>query len=562
MTGSPCHTGQGVLFLLPFSNMKTTFSAVRRRLTSAVFAVGLSGAAAHAATYHLDPATGNMSNPGTSELPWSTLEAVAAAGKTFAPGDVLVLRSGYHGSPVIRGVNEGEVLIRVEDGARATLKNLTIRAARGWRIQGLEISPETAPSFDRVTMVSIASDATAIVVEQCRLYTVSDASAWPATDWDTKACSGISVSGPGNTVRSNHLLNVNFGISVTGISNAVERNVVENFSGDGLRGLGDYGVFQFNTVKNCYDVNANHDDGFQSWSVGPGGVGTGVVKGMVLRGNRILNYEDPNQPFRGTLQGIGCFDGFFEDWVVENNEILTDHWHGITLLGARGCRIVNNTVVDLNTTSPGPPWIRISNHKNGMPSTNNVIRNNLATDYSVTAGAAVMDHNIESTDYARYFRDYAHGDLRLLEGCPAIDAGSSNAAPATDAAGVPRPLDGNGDGEAAWDVGAHEFAHPDVDADADGMSDADETAAGTSPLNAQEVLRLLATPVPSGEVRIAWPSVVGRRYTLVTKLDPGEGEWTEVTVRDEIQGTGALLGATVSSAVDAARFFRVLVRGY
>ena len=147
---------------------------------------------------------------------------------------------------------------------------------------------------------------------------------------------------------------MNFGISVTGASNVVERNVIENFSGDGLRGLGDYGVFEFNTVKNCYDVNANHDDGFQSWSVGPGGVGTGVVRGIVLRGNRILNYEDPNQPHRGTLQGIGCFDGFFEDWIIENNEILTDHWHGITLSGARNCRIVNNTVVDLNTTSPGP----------------------------------------------------------------------------------------------------------------------------------------------------------------------------------------------------------------
>ena len=67
------------------------------------------------------------------------------------------------------------------------------------------------------------------------------------------------------------------------------------------------------------------------------------------------NYEDPNQPFRGTLQGLGCFDGFYIDWVIENNLVVTDHWHGISLCGAVNCRIVNNTVVDANDVSPGPP---------------------------------------------------------------------------------------------------------------------------------------------------------------------------------------------------------------
>lgn len=500
-----------------------------------------------------------MSNPGTSGQPWSTLEAVASAGKTFSAGDVLVLRSGHHGSPTLRGVNSGEVLIRAETNAQPTLRNLTVRAARKWRIRGLEISPATAPQFARVTLVSIASDASDIVVEQCRLYTVQDAGSWTATDWDTMACNGISVSGPSNIVRGNQLLNVNFGISVTGTNNLIERNVIENFSGDGLRGLGDYCVFQFNTVKNCYDVNSNHDDGFQSWSVGPGGVGTGVVRGIVLRGNRIVNYEDPNQPHRGTLQGIGCFDGFFEDWVIENNEILTDHWHGITLLGARNCRIVNNTVVDLNTTSPGPPWIRIAAHKDGTASSANLIRNNLATDYSVDAGAAVMDHNIESSDYATYFRDYSGRDLRLKPGCPAIDAGSADNAPDKDATGLPRPLDGDNDGQPAWDIGAHEFPHSSADADSDGMSDEAEAIAGTSPTNPQEVLRVIATSTPNKDVLISWPSVASRRYTVVTKADLTSPGWTSEINYQNLAGTGDMLTATFP-AVTSSRIIRVLVR--
>jgi len=513
-----------------------------------------------AATYHLDPVSGSMTNPGTAEQPWSTLEAVASAGKSFIADDVLLLRSGHHGSPTIRGHNDGEVLIRVENGARVTLRNLVFRAASNWRVQGLEISPETAPEFERITLVNLASDAREITVEECEIYTVRDSSPWTAADWDTKACNGISISGPNNRVSGNRLLNVNFGISVTGASNVVERNVIENFSGDGMRGLGDYGVFEFNTVKNCYDVNANHDDGFQSWSVGPGGVGTGVVRGIILRGNRILNYEDPSQPHRGTLQGIGCFDGFFEDWIIENNEILTDHWHGITLSGARNCRIVNNTVVDLNTTSPGPPWIRIGPHKDGTASVGNIIRNNLATDFSVDAGAAVQDHNLEIRDYSAYFQDYAQRDLRLLAGCPAVDAGSAEAAPTTDAAGLPRPLDGDGDGEAAWDVGAHEYLHPTADSDADGMLDMEERQAGTSPVDSADVLRLTLTPDSVGIVRVSWSSVAGRGYALLAQAEVAAGTWTSEEAESWWTGTGEVLTTTVS-VIPGASYFRLLLAG-
>src|SRR5688572_26147508 len=42
----------------------------------------------HAATYYVDPAAANMSNAGSSTAPWSTLEAVFTANKTFAGGDV------------------------------------------------------------------------------------------------------------------------------------------------------------------------------------------------------------------------------------------------------------------------------------------------------------------------------------------------------------------------------------------------------------------------------------------------------------------------------------------
>lgn len=410
-----------------------------------------------AAIYHVNPATGQMSNPGTADKPWSTLQAVIASGRKFASGDVILLHAGHHGRAYLRGEHDGAVTIQAQDGDLATLESLTFRHTRHWRVRGVSVSPSTSPEFRRATMVSIGSDCSDLTIENCLLYTVKDSGGWSAADWNEKACNGIDARGPNITLRGNHLLNVDFGISVSGVSNVVERNVVENFSGDGLRGLGDYGVFQFNTVKNCYDVNDNHDDGFQSWSRTAAGVGRGVVRGLILRGNRIVNYEDPNQPHRGTLQGIGCFDGFFEDWIIENNEILVDHYHGISLYGARGCRIINNTVMDLNSASPGPPWIKITRHKRGAPSSDNVVRNNLAPKFAIDEGAAVSDHNLEIRDGARVFVDLARRDTRLVEGSPAIDAGSPKDAPHVDIVGTLRPLDGNRDGQPAWDVGAREF---------------------------------------------------------------------------------------------------------
>jgi len=45
----------------------------------------------------------------------------------------------------------------------------------------------------------------------------------------------------------------------------------------------------------------------------------------------------------------------------------------------------------------------------------------------------------------------------LLEGSPAIDAGDDAQCPASDQRGVPRPLDGNGDGLAVCDIGSFEY---------------------------------------------------------------------------------------------------------
>jgi parallel beta-helix repeat protein len=442
---------------------------------TAFFAVG------GAAEFYVDPVHGDANNEGSALKPWQSLQSVFDKGrvesrqweklpyKDGAPlvpknpgapvraGDTIYLRSGDYGALEIRGYyNPDFITIAAEKDHTPKFTKILIRSGARWKLQGLHVTPASDGSPKAGTLIDLESHGFHgpvhdIVVENCRAESVRDSSGWTIQDWNMRAWNGIQVDGKNMTIRGCTFRNVDFGISVTASDSLIERNSVENFAGDGLRGLGDNTTFQYNTVKNCYDVNQNHDDGFQSWSRGADGrVGRGEVRGIVLRGNTIINFEDPQQPFRGALQGIGCFDGMFVDWVVENNVVVTDHYHGITLSGARNCRIVNNTVLDRREGRPGPPWIRIGNHKSGTPSSGCIVRNNLTTALSVGKGVTA-DHNLIVKDPNAFFVEIATYDLRLKGGCEAIDAGNPELAPSQDVAETPRPQ-----GERV-DVGAYEY---------------------------------------------------------------------------------------------------------
>jgi len=442
--------------------------------------LGFASLTAQATEFYVDPVNGSPGGDGSASRPWRTIQEVLDAGRVesqqwdkfpYTPqsklvaknagapvraGDTIRLRSGYHGDLLIdKYYNLGTITLAADEGHTPRLSSVHLRSGSRWTIRGLTISAEFSETYQRHTLVHLESHSWGgpvhdIVVEQCALSSVADASRWTAQDWDRLSCNGFQVDGTRMTIRANRLLNVNFGISVGASDSLVTGNLVENFAGDGLRGLGNYTTFEYNTVKNRYHVNANHPDGFQSWSTGPGGVGSGEVVGVVLRGNTIINYVDPNQPYRGTLQGIGCFDGTYVDWVIENNVIITDHWHGITLLGARNCLVINNTVLDQNNTRPGPPWIRVANHKKGMAPVDCVVRNNLATAFSNAAGVR-EENNLKITNPASLFVDPAHFDLHLLSSAAAIDAGSSLNAPKLDRDRIPRPQGKR------IDIGAYEW---------------------------------------------------------------------------------------------------------
>ena len=388
------------------------------------------------------------------EIVVSNLTELQNAINTVQGGDTISLLSGNYDDLTISGKNNGSfITIRAYTEAAPVFNSINVHNSSYWKMIGIDIKPRYSSGADGSAAVNLNGDFLAI--ENCKINYADDISGWTAATWLSRTGNGIIMNGSNISAGNNTITVIDHGISCSAANSLVSHNLIANFRGDGIRGLGDDCVYEYNTIKNEYDVDDNHDDGFQSWSYGSGGVGTGTVSNVTLRGNTIINFEDPNQPFRGELQGIGLFDGMFENWVVENNLIITNHWHGISFYGAINCKIINNTVVD-NDNSPSPvPWIMVNDHKDGTPSSGVIVRNNISTDYSLTGGFT-EDHNIEiaMSEAPAHFVNPAGGmgDYHLIAASPAIDAGSGDDAPNVDIDNVARPQG------AGWDIGAYEYA--------------------------------------------------------------------------------------------------------
>ncbi len=436
---------------------------------------------AFANTFYIDPTNGSMANDGSILLPWSTLEEVINANlihtrgytlpydvttstfidkNTNGPihaGDTLIVLSGLHGKFFQRGsFNESYITIKAMDGHQPIISEINLTAGSNWRFEGLTISSEPYGEYLTSNLMYLQSHGwhgpiNNLHIKDCNLYSTANSTPWSKDDWLSNSRTGMSIVGDSVLVENCHLLNVNFGISLVGKNLIALNNTIENFAGDGMRALGPNIVIEGNTIKNCYKINDNHDDGIQSFNLG-----TYDTRNVIIRGNTILNYEDPNQPLLGTLQGIGCFDGPFNNWIIENNVISVDHWHGISLYGAFDCIIRNNTVIDPTPDiTPGPSWIRINPHKDGTESKNNIVANNI-TNTMVVTGTSTFK-NLLIKDYQSYdenFVDYTIYDFNLIPSSNAIDQGEDSQASTFDILGTLRPQGVN------TDMGAFEYIFP------------------------------------------------------------------------------------------------------
>ncbi|MCB0688863.1 MAG: right-handed parallel beta-helix repeat-containing protein [Saprospiraceae bacterium] len=427
-------------------------------------------------TFYIDPKNGSIQGDGSQSMPWRTLEEVIShnligssqystpydpsnpnlqvknSGAPIQGGDTLLLFSGLHGTVFLQNyINKTYITIMGATGQEVIIEQVHFQACKNWRLENVTVSSEPYNHYLSSNLIFLESHGwqgptSKIQISNCQIY--STKSPWTlAQDWIEKASRGIQIRGDSIEISYNRIYNISFGISMQGDYIRSIGNMISNFSGDGLRILGSHCLVDGNTIKNCYDVDENHDDGIQSFTTNGN-----VVDDNIVRNNTILNYEDPNQPLLGPLQGIGCFDGFYNNWIVENNLIVVNHWHGITFLGANNCLINNNTVLDPTPDiTPGASWIRIDNHKDGRPSTGCQVVNNVANNLIVDADTSHNQILLTYEDYQDNFVNYQQNDFHLIESSILIDQGDGSIGSSSDHDGVARP---QGD---QIDIGAFEF---------------------------------------------------------------------------------------------------------
>ncbi len=434
---------------------------------------------AYASTFYLDPVNGKITNEGTEQEPWGKLQDVIEAGhfeqNSFSPlpyvdntsevvfknpgyivsGDTLVLLGGLHGEVFLRNyINEANIHIMAKPNHIPILSKIHLQACKNWSFEGLKISTEPYGFYENNRLVYFESHdwqgpSSFITITNCDIYSAENP--WTeAEDWLNSVSSGLYMKGDLMMARGNRIHNVDMGLTAFGDFITASENEIINFSGDGIRILGSNIIIENNLIKNCYKVDDNHDDGIQSFTTN--GL---VVDNNVVIGNTIINTDNIDRPLNGPLQGIGCFDGIYRNWIVMNNVIHVDHWHGITFLGADNVQIINNTVIDPTPDiTPGASWIRIDDDKDGTPSQNCIVANNVANKFVIDA----LDiSNVELLDYTAYennFVDYTMYNFKLLPTSILVGQADIAYAPETDIDGNFRLFDD------LADIGAYEYIEP------------------------------------------------------------------------------------------------------
>ncbi len=152
-----------------------------------------------------------------------------------------------------------------------------------------------------------------------------------------------------------------------------------------------------------------------------------------------------------------------------------DWWGGYGSIGSEGTTVITSCTISGNTGNSGGIFTDWASYIGTLKLRNTIVTGNTFSD--IVGDIVSLGHNlIGSTSYSNGVRPDLGDQLNVnpllgplqdnggptftqavLPGSPAIDTGDNTNAPATDQRGLPRIVDGNGDGTATIDIGAYEL---------------------------------------------------------------------------------------------------------
>jgi len=259
------------------------------------------------------------------------------------------------------------------------------------------------------------------------------------------------------------------GGGVYGINNSVititESTIAHNLSEGGSSGGG--GVHNFGISLLIEDSAIYHN---QANYFG-GGLYIFLSGQAVL--NRVTLFGNQGNDAAGLYIGQGMVTATN---VTISNNTASNNYGGIYLTGAATSLFLQNSTIAQNnrTNTVGTGFNGIATGNNATAFlVNSILANNQNKNCSNSTSLTSLGYNL-SSDFSCGLSQT--GDLQgtdpllgplaenggwdqthsLLPGSPAIDAGDDAQCPATDARGINRPFDGDGDGNAVCDIGAVE----------------------------------------------------------------------------------------------------------
>jgi hypothetical protein len=323
---------------------------------------------------------------GSLKCPWPTLAGTLLNPKVVG-GDTVFLMDGQHGHVRTNRAFDKEVTIQSQNGSNAHLSSIHFSdLAKNIKLKDLKVWRTDAD--DTSFMVRSYGGASYLTFENLDVRSRPDTDKqlnWTADRWKAAAGIGMELRGKNYIVRNCRVSAVHVGIFAMGPDALIEKNIVMDFTGDGIKSGGSNSIFRNNLVKNRFKVSDTHADGFQAYA-------PTILTNLTIDGNTFLEWTySKTHPLRGTMQGIGMFNGYYENLLIQNNVVATRHYHGITVQGTRHARILNNTVVNIDGTVGKAPWIRIVGKTATLPSQDVIVANNVAMQFQ---GATDVVNNV------------------------------------------------------------------------------------------------------------------------------------------------------------------------